>query len=270
MEELSEILLEAAADIAIKVEAKAIVSFLKPPAPDGFVSGVPLIWAEDLQLDVLQDLTMHDIMAVSERHLHDAAVQLYLSRAITEGRVVGVLPHSILIYDITETADFIHLQGFEDVVPRNVMFAVIRIALEVAKEGREGRSIGTAFILGQREDVFALSHQAIINPYLGQDPVHCDVTDETNWESVKELSQLDGVFVIEPDGTIISAGRYLDVNAGSVDIPGGFGGRHRATAALTTYIPAIGITVSESGGLVRVFRDGRCLITLRSDVRVKK
>jgi DNA integrity scanning protein DisA with diadenylate cyclase activity len=76
--------------------------------------------------------------------------------------------------------------------------------------------------------------------------------------------------VIEPDGTIVSAGRYLDVNAGSVDIPGGYGGRHRATAALTTYIPAIGVTVSESGGLVRVFRDGRCLITLRSDVRVKK
>ena len=91
MEELSEILLEAAADVAEKVGAKAIVSFLKPPAPDGFVSGVPVIWADDLQLDVLQDLTMHDIMAVSERHLHDAAVQLYLSQAITEGRVVAWL-----------------------------------------------------------------------------------------------------------------------------------------------------------------------------------
>jgi len=28
------------------------------------------------------------------------------------------------------------------------------------------------------------------------------------------------------------------------------------------------VTVSESGGLVRVFRDGACTITIRSDLRI--
>jgi diadenylate cyclase len=33
-------------------------------------------------------------------------------------------------------------------------------------------------------------------------------------------------------------------------------------------IPVVGVAISESGGLVRVFRNGECTLTLRSDVKV--
>jgi len=150
------------------------------------------------------------------------------------------------------------------------MTAVLTIAMDIAVEGREGRNVGTAFIIGDKDKIFSNSHQAIINPYRGQDIKDCDIRQKDNWESVKEFAQLDGVFVISPKGIILAAGRYIDVNSAMINLPGGLGGRHRATAALTRDIPVIGVTVSESGGMVRVFCGGRCKLTIRADVRIRK
>ncbi|RXE55999.1 hypothetical protein ABH15_07305 [Methanoculleus taiwanensis] len=261
-----ETMLEAARQVAASVNAKAIVSFTEPRE---FASEVPVIWVQELQLDVLKDLTMHDILEVSERHMLDATVQIYLSRRFESGLVVGVFPYAIILYDIEEGKNFINLRDFSDIVPRDVLHAVLTLAMEIAIEGREGRAIGTAFIIGDPEEIFKHSHQAILNPYQGQPPSLRDVKDRDNWESVKEFAQLDGVFVIDTTGDIRAAGRYLDVTGRTVTLPGGLGGRHRATAFVTSEIPVVGITISESGGMVRVFRNGICKIAIRSDLRIK-
>jgi diadenylate cyclase len=262
-----QLMMEAAVRIATEIRAKAVVSFLTPFEIE---AGVPVIWVEELQLDVLKELTMQDILEVSERHLLDAAVQIYLSRRFEEGKVVGVFPYAILIYDIKEGKDFINVRKFGDIVSRDVMFSVLTLALEIGLEGREGHPVGTAFIIGDGDQILSHSHQAILNPFQGQDPVHCDITNRDNWESIKEFAQLDGIFVVNAEGCILAAGRYLDVNASTINLPGGLGGRHRATAALTREIPAIGVTVSESGGIVRVFRGGSCHLSIRSDVRIRQ
>lgn len=262
-----DVMMETARGLAKKTGARAIVSFLKPFE---FKSEIPVIWVEDLQLDVLKDLTMHDILEVSKRHLHDAAVQIYLSQNFEEGKVIGVFPYAILIYDIREGQNFISVREFDSIVPREVMTAVLTIAMDIAVEGREGRNVGTAFIIGDKDKIFEHSHQAIINPYRGQDIEDCDIRQKDNWESVKEFAQLDGVFVVSPKGIILAAGRYIDVNSAMISLPGGLGGRHRATAALTRDIPVIGVTVSESGGMIRVFCDGRCKLMIRADLRIRK
>jgi diadenylate cyclase len=259
-------MMETAADLAKKIGARAIVSFTKKCECD---SSVPIIWVEELQLDVLKDLTMQDILDVTERHLLDAAVQIYLSRLLEEGQVIGVFPYAMLVYDIQTVQDFINVKEFEDSVPRDVMHAVLTLALEIAVEGREGRNIGTAFIIGKAEETLRHSHQAVLNPYKGQSPEECNINNRENWESVKEFSQIDGVFVVDSDGSIVSAGRYLDVNASLISLPGGLGGRHRAAAAITKLIPVVGVTVSESGGMVRVFQDGECKLLIRSEIRIK-
>lgn len=260
------LMMQKALEIACSIGAKAIVSFINPIP---FQSEIPVIWVEDLQLDVLKDLTMHDILEISEKHLHDAAVQIYLSKNYEEGQVVGVFPYAILIYDIIEGPGFINARDYDGIANRDVMSAVLRLAINIAVEGREGRKIGTAFIIGNPDDILKNSHQAIINPYKGQPPEDCDIKNEDNWESVKEFSQLDGVFVVDNEGKIIAAGRYLNINTGSIKLPGGMGGRHLAAAAITLDLPVIGVTVSESGGVVRIFRDGKCVQTIRSDVRVR-
>ncbi|MGC9434620.1 MAG: DNA integrity scanning protein DisA nucleotide-binding domain protein [Methanomicrobiales archaeon] len=259
-------MLEAGMEVAAGIGARAIVSFTDPQEIE---SSIPIIWVQEFQLDVLRDLTIHDILEVSERHMLDAAVQLYLQRTLEKGKVVGVFPHAIIIYDIEEGKTFINLRDYEDLVPRDVMHAILTLALEIAFEGREGRAVGTAFVVGDVEGIFARSHQAILNPFQGHPPDVCDIKSRDNWESVKEFAQLDGVFLIDRNGQVLSAGRYLDVNARSVRLPGGLGGRHRATAAITDEFPVVGITVSESGGIVRVFRDGMSRLSIRSDIMVR-
>ncbi|MCK9306458.1 MAG: diadenylate cyclase [Methanoculleus sp.] len=264
-----DLMLVTACEVAAKIGALAVVSFVDPvPLPPG-TPEVPIIRVQELQLDVLKDLTMHDILEVSERHMLDAAVHLYLRRNLQSGLVVGVFPYAVVIYDIEEGKSFINLKDFSDVVPREVLHAALTLALEIAVEGREGRAIGTAFIIGDPEEIFKHSHQAILNPYQGQPAALRDIKNKDNWESVKEFAQLDGVFVIDKNGEVRSAGRYLDVTGRGISLPGGLGGRHRATASITHEIPAIGITVSESGGMVRIFRDGNCKISIRSDIRLR-
>ncbi|MBN1193911.1 MAG: diadenylate cyclase [Methanomicrobiaceae archaeon] len=262
---IQKILMRTAADLAAHIGAKAIVSFAEPYP---FDSEIPVIWVQDLHIDVLKELTMQDIFEVSERHLLDAAVQIYLSRRFEEGQVVGVLPYAILIYDIKQARNFINIREYEDIVPRDIIFAAISLATEIGVQGREGRPVGTAFIIGDADEIFAHSHQGILNPFLGQKPEDCDIKNRDNWESIKEFSLLDGVFVVDINGIIRAAGRYLDMDGGCIRMPAGLGGRHRAAAAITSKLPVIGVTLSESGGIVRVFRDGECKLSINSDLRI--
>jgi len=261
-----QLMVMTAVEVARELNAKAVVSFTRP---FDCTPAVPIIWVQDLQLDILKDLTMHDILEVCEQHMLDAAIQLYLSRRLEEGMVVGVFPYAILIYDMAEGKNFINARDYEDLVSRDVMHATLRLAQEIAIEGREGRSIGTAFILGDKEAIFTRSRQSVLNPYEGQPPAVCDIRNRENWESIKEFAQLDGVFAVSRDGFVLAAGRYLDLKTQIVALPAGLGGRHRAIASITHEIPSVGITVSESGGVVRVFRDGMCKLSIRADVRVR-
>lgn len=262
-----ELMIRTATGLAKELKAEAIVSFTKPIE---IASDVPIIWVQELQLDILKDLTMADILEVCEQHMLDAAIQLYLSRRLEEGLVLGVFPYAILVYDLSESRNFINMREYEDIVPRDVMYAVLRLAQEIALEGREGRSIGTAFIIGDRDQIFARSRQSVLNPFEGHDPAFRDIRNRENWESVKEFAQLDGVFVVSKEGYIEAAGRYLDLKTQQAALPAGLGGRHRAIASITKEIPSVGVTVSESGGVVRVFRDGMCTLSIRSDVRFKR
>jgi DNA integrity scanning protein DisA with diadenylate cyclase activity len=142
------------------------------------------------------------------------------------------------------------------------------LALELAHEGREGRPVGTAFIVGDIKELKRWSHQGVLNPYEGHPAEVRDVKIRENWESVKEFAQLDGVFIIDKNGIIEASGRYLDADGRDANLQSGLGGRHLATAAITKVAPAIGIVVSESGGVIRVFIGGKSIAQIRTDIRL--
>lgn len=98
----------------------------------------------------------------------------------------------------------------------------------------------------------------ILNPFEGHTLENRNITDASLKETVKELSQLDGVFVIDEDGYICSAGSYLIVDTNGINLPG-LGSRHLACAAITNKTNAIAVCVSESGGTIRVFRNGNII-----------
>lgn len=140
---------------------------------------------------------------------------------------------------------------------------MIKIAIEISKEGREGRAIGSAFVVGDAANVLANSRQLILNPFHGYKKEERIITDPDIRGNIKEFAQLDGVFVISGDGVVEAAGRYITVNTGNVKIPKGLGTRHSSVAAMTQATDSIGIVVSQSGGVIRIFRGGKVEATLK-------
>ena len=116
--------------------------------------------------------------------------------------------------------------------PRAVLESLLELAIEIAREGREGRRIGTLFTLGRAEDVLAHSRPLILDPLAGHAPLATHVLDRNLRGTVKELAQLDGSFVVDEDGTVRAACRYLDASVEDLDLPLGLGSRHLAGASI--------------------------------------
>lgn len=141
---------------------------------------------------------------------------------------------------------------------REALAETVELAVEIAREGREGRRIGTLFVIGQPEAVLASSRPLILDPLSGHVPQRTHVTDPNLRGTIKELAQLDGAFVVSPDGTFVAACRYLDATARNVDVALGLGSRHLAAASISRKCDVIAIVVSESA-VVRIYYDGHML-----------
>ncbi len=137
-----------------------------------------------------------------------------------------------------------------------VLDAVIELAVEIAREGREGRRIGTLFTLGDAEEVLARSRPLILDPLAGHAESLRQINDPNLRGTIKELAQLDGAFVINNLGVFVAACRYLDTAGAGVEIPFGLGSRHLAAANISSVTGTVGIVVSESS-TVRIFCHGK-------------
>jgi DNA integrity scanning protein DisA with diadenylate cyclase activity len=137
----------------------------------------------------------------------------------------------------------------------DILERVLTLAVELAREGREGRKVGTMFVLADAENVMHESQPLILDPLQGHPPANKQLDDPDVWETVKELSQLDGAFVISDSGEVMSAARYINASSQGIELPMGLGSRHMAAASITRATQAAAVVVSESA-IVRVFDDG--------------
>src|SRR4026209_2398150 len=119
-----------------------------------------------------------------------------------------------------------------------VLESVLELALEIAREGREGRRIGTLFTAGKADEVLAASRALILDPLAGHAPARTHISDPDLRGTIKELAQLDGAFVISPAGIVLAACRYLDASGEQIELPLGFGSRHPPGARV---FPALGV-----------------------------
>jgi diadenylate cyclase len=147
----------------------------------------------------------------------------------------------------------------------DVLDPLIGLAVEIAREGREGRRVGTLFTLGDEDAVLARSRPLILDPLLGHPESSRHVADLNLRGTIKELAQLDGGFVVSHDGIALSACRYLDAVAAEVDVPLGLGSRHIAAANMSAVTKAVGIVVSESS-VVRLFCHGQLVAEIIPEV----
>jgi len=144
-------------------------------------------------------------------------------------------------------------------VTEEVFDVVFHICTEISIEGREGKAVGTTFLIGDTKNVLEKSRQIILNPFEGHKPEARVVMNPELKENIKALAQLDGAFVITGDGFVESVGRYITVDTSSVKLPPGMGTRHNSVAAITQVTKTVGIVVSQSGGVITIFRNGQIL-----------
>ena len=112
---------------------------------------------------------------------------------------------SISIINLGEHLDRLSgkdLQLLRTKVPLKTLKLVVDLALEIGREGREGKAVGTLFVVGDTRKVLAQSKPAGFDPVRGYQRKERFIGDSKVREGVKEVAQLDGAFIVAPDGTI--------------------------------------------------------------------
>ena len=153
-----------------------------------------------------------------------------------------------------------------DVQPQ-IMERVLQIAMDIAREGREGKPIGAIFVVGDYPNVIEHCQQMVINPFRGYEDDEKSIIDPFLEETVKEFAAIDGAFVIRGDGVVMAAGVYLKHSKAAAELPSGFGARHTAAAGITAVTSAVSVVVSQSTGMVSVFRNGKRILALEKTRR---
>ncbi len=289
MKTINKTMIDHAVKIAREIKANALLVCAD------VVSDVSLIM-DEIEKDIAFIMVSREDESLSEEMKKDAKV-LYIPNvnltrvgiikiAIAKGIILGALKRgdkvvclsgvpkfgyadSIFVIDVGKefeilTSDFIN-DVLENVRPE-VFNAVLNIALELAAQGRESRKVGTIFVLGDDEKVMQLSRQMIINPFLGYPEDQLNILNPDLEETIKELSAIDGAFIIKENGVLVTAGRHLSAALDSKDFPPGLGSRHIAAAGITSLTRAVAIVISESSGNVTIFKNGKLFVTIEKPV----
>ncbi|MCF0233383.1 MAG: DNA integrity scanning protein DisA nucleotide-binding domain protein, partial [Thermoguttaceae bacterium] len=155
-----------------------------------------------------------------------------------------------------------------DSIPYKTLKTTLELALEIGREGREGKAIGTLFVVGDTKNVLAQSVPAGFDPVKGYNAKERNLFNAKVREGVKEIAQLDGAIVVNPDGVVVAACRLLNVTGTTITLSKGLGARHWAAAAITRKTKAAAFVVSQSGGAVRVFVNGEVVLRIERGARV--
>lgn len=241
---------------------KHLVLVSKEPIEDeeDLPENVKIIRVPNIRLTRLGQMKIAVLVGVSEGIFHHDDVVLCLS-----GLADSCSLDSLFILDIGDEFEFFavtQLEHLHEVVRPEVFLRVLEIAIDLATEGREGKPVGTIFIVGDTESVLQYCEQLILNPFKGYPESERNILDPQLEETIKEFARLDGAFIIRGDGVVETAGAFIRAGAVTEDIPSGLGTRHRSAAAITAITQAVAITVSESTGTVMVFYQGKIIMEI--------
>lgn len=213
---------------------------------------------------------MRKVMSGSIMPTKELLMEAVSKKHITKGdRIVCIEDESLgmgyrsllLVFDVDQIFFNMSMMNLTDNIPPEILETVINIAIEIGKEGREGRHIGTAFIIGKREELIPNTKQMVLNPFAGHPEEERKITNPEMKETIKNYAQLDGVFIVDDKGVVVTAGAHITVDASEVKMPG-FGTRHRCCAAITKKCNAVAVVVSESGGTMSIFKSGELVMRL--------
>ena len=205
----------------------------------GLTAAVPLLVAADDEAHLV-GAAEHGLrlvsLAVAGLPVHERLAQALLEAVAAE--LVAPEAQVVALYsgfeaDIIDSVSLLRLaehlgqltvrdlRNLETKVPLETLKIVVDLALEIGREGREGKPVGTLFVVGDHRKVIQASHSAGFDPVRGYSRSERRLTDPRVREGIKEIAQLDGAFVIGADGTVEAAARYIDASAENVSVAKG-------------------------------------------------
>lgn len=162
------------------------------------------------------------------------------------------------------------LRKLETKVPLDTLKAVVDLAVEIGRDGREGKAVGTMFVVGDHRTVLEESRSGGFDLAKGYQRKERNLFDGKVREGIKEIAQLDGMFVISADGTVEGCARIIDTSPVEITMTKGLGSRHFAGAAISKNTKAIAVVVSQSSGTVRIFQNGEVVLRIEPMQRAMK
>jgi DNA integrity scanning protein DisA with diadenylate cyclase activity len=203
--------------------------------------------------------------AVRTDKIHQGADIVALYNGIDVGRDHAEQIDSVSVIHLGEHLERLSAQDLRKLdtqVPLETLRAVVDLATEIGSEGREGKPVGTLFVVGDTRKVLSMCRPQNFNPFRGYGRAERDVRDPRVREQIKDLAQLDGAIIIRRDGIAVAACMYLDAPAEGITLSKGLGARHWAAAAITRKTKAVAIAVSLSSGTVRIFQNGEVVLRI--------
>ena len=162
------------------------------------------------------------------------------------------------------------LRKLQTKVPLETLKVVLDLAIDIGREGREGKPVGTLFVVGDSRKVMSNTHPTGFDPVKGYTRKERNLNDARVREGIREVAQLDGAFIISADGTVEACCQLIATSAAEITLSKGLGTRHWAAAAITKNTNAVAITVSETSGTVRIFEKGEVVLRVEPFRRAMK
>ena len=289
MHPLNTVIVESACTIANAIKARALFVYADAindyPIPSGMLEETDVILVTQTGSTTEPSAEVTSILHLPRIPLtRMAQIKLAVVIGLSEGHIAagdkivcltgipafGTLD-CIVVLDIGKERELListHMPQIAQHIPSAVFEAVLNLAVELASQGREGKPVGTIFVLGDHQKVMQFSRQTIFNPFHGYPEEERNILNPELRETLKEFSALDGAFVLREDGVVLCAGRHLSAAlASTVDLPQGLGSRHVAAAGITSVTQAIAMVISESTGDVRIFKDGAIFMEIEKPQR---
>ncbi len=247
-----------------------IVAMESPSAVAGAIEhGLASVFVEMTEMPVYDKISQTLLKAISDELLVPGARVV----ALYSGFEAGSLD-SISVIDLDDhlgrltTRD---LQQLSTRVPLDTLQTVVNLALEIGREGREGKPVGTLFVVGDHRKVLSFCRPMGFDPLRGYSRADRNLSDAKVREGVKEIAQLDGAFIVSSDGHVVAGAQQINApRSTDLSLPKGFGARHWAAAEISRATAAVAITVSESTGTVRLFQNGEVMLRIEPFRRAMK
>src|SRR6516162_1744171 len=205
------------------------------------------------------------LSAVANEQLHTGAdvIALYNGIEAEEGKPEHIDSLSIIhLGEHLERLSAQELRKLDTQVPLETLRAVVDLAAEIGREGREGKPVGTMLVVGDTRKVLGMARPINFNPFRGYSAAERDIRDRKVREQIKDIAQLEGAIIIQRDGVAVAACMYIDAPAEGITLSKGLGTRHWAAAAISRKTKAIAIAVSQSSGTVRIFQNGQVVLRI--------